>query len=128
MRVEIDIADASSTPGQVSDVLLFYHAADSTSMGHPTILPIDGSFASKHMVYQFPVTMEQTDSPYGNESQWRFFVEPQSKFTGQAQEPTCGGCTDVHISYHLKVIAYDHELDQYSKLEGNGGGTSTRAT
>lgn len=120
MRIELDILEATSTPGVVADVSLFYHGADTTFYGHPTILPIEGSFASKRLVYQIPVTMDQTDSPYAETSQWLFFVEPTSKLTGQAQEPTCGGCTDVSIKYHLKAIVYDHELDTYSKLESEG--------
>jgi hypothetical protein len=117
MRIELDILDTSSTPGVVSDINFFFHGADTTFYGHPSVLPMEGSLASKRLIYQFPVEMEQTDSPYADSSQWLFFVEPTAKFTGQDAEPTCGGCTDVSIKYHIKAIAYDHELDDYSKWE-----------
>ncbi|HUR68992.1 MAG TPA: hypothetical protein VM370_07070 [Candidatus Thermoplasmatota archaeon] len=118
VRFELDILEATSTPGVVSEIRFFYHGADTTFLGHPTVLPVEGSLESKRLVYQVPVTMEQTDSPYANSSQWVMFVEPAVKLTGQEAEPTCGGCTDVSIKYHLKVIAYDHDLDDYSKMEG----------
>lgn len=119
MRVEVTIASASSTPGQVAEIRFFYRGADTSYMGHPTVLPMEGSLEQKFLAYQFPVEMEQTDSPYLNESQWLFFVEPAVRFVGAEQEPTMGGMTDVSIEYRLKVIAYDHDLDEYSKMEGD---------
>lgn len=119
MRVEVTILDATATPGIVTDIRFFYHGADTTFLGHPFVIPLEGSLAEGLLVYQFPVTMEQTDTPYGDTSQWVFFVEPVTKFAGAEQEPDCGGCTDVSIQYHLKVVAYDHVLDTYSKMEGD---------
>lgn len=119
MRIELDIIEASASPGQVAEIRFFYRGADTSYLGHPTVLPLEGSLAEKRLVYQFPVAPEQCDTPYGDESQWLFFVEPATKFTGQEQEPTAGGVTDVSIKYHLKVIAYDHELSEYSKMEGD---------
>lgn len=118
MRVELDIVEASASPGQVAEIRFFYRGADTSYLGHPTVLPLEGSLEEKRLVYQFPVEPEQCDTPYGEESQWLFFVEPATKFTGQEQEPTAGGATDVSIKYRLKVIAYDHELAEYSKMEG----------
>lgn len=118
MRVEVTILDATATPGQVTDVRFFYHGADTTFLGHPYVIPLEGDFASGSLVYQFPVTMDETDTPYGEESQWVFFVEPVTKFLGADEERECGGCTDVAIRYHLKVVAYDHPLDAYSRMEG----------
>ena len=118
MRMEVDILETSASPGQVTDIRFFYKGADRTTIGHPTVLPLEGSLAEGRLVYQIPVLPEETDTPYGEESQWLFFVEPATKFTGDENEPDCGGCTTVSIKYHLKVIAYDHELDAYSKMAG----------
>ena len=119
MRVEVDILEATAMPGEVADIRFFYHGADTTVIGHPTVLPIEGSLAEKRLVYSFPVTMEQTDTPYGKESQWELFVEPATKFTGQEAEPTMGGMTEVSIKYRVKVIAYAYEPDMpQSKMEG----------
>lgn len=118
MRVEVDIADATATPGVVASIRFFYRGADTTFLGHPYVNPLEGSLQEKRLVYQFPVTPEQTDSPYETESQWLFFVEPTTKMTGAEEEPDCGGCTDVSLKYHVKVIAYDHELETYSTMEG----------
>lgn len=119
MRVEVEVLEASASPGEVAEIRFFFHGADTSFYGHPTVLPLEGSFEEGRLVYQFPVSHEQTDSPYGKESQWLFFVEPATKFTGAEQEPTAGGVTDVSIKYRLKAIAYDHELDAYSKWEGD---------
>ena len=120
MLIEVDILDATASPGQVADIRFFYHGADRNVLGHPTILPIEGSLADKRLVYAVPVTMDETDTPYGSASQWRFFVEPATTFTGQDGEPDCGGCTDVTIAYKLTVTVYDHvPADAVaSKLEG----------
>lgn len=117
MRVEVDVSRATADPGQVADIRFFYHGADRSLITHPFLLPIEGSLAEKRLVYAFPVTMEETDTPYGKESQWRFFVEPTTTFTGQEGEPDCGGCTDVSIAYHMKVIAYSDvpEMDESKK-------------
>ena len=119
MRIELDIVEATSTPGEVANIRFFYRGADTSYLGHPFVIPLEGSLAEKRLVYQIPVAPEQTDTPYGEESQWLFFVEPTSKFTGQEGEGDCGGCADVAIQYHLKIIAYDHELADYSKMEGD---------
>lgn len=120
MRVEVRIAEATASPGEVSDIRFFYKGADRNFISHPYTLPVEGSLADKWLVYEWPVTMEMTDTPYGEESQWRFFVEPVTTFTGQDGEPDCGGCTDVSIAYSLKVVAYDHvpEGAVASKMEG----------
>lgn len=118
MRVEVTILDATATPGEVTGIRFFYRGADTSYLGHPYVIPLEGSLDDGFLAYQFPVTMEQTDSPYAKESQWLFFVEPVTKFTGEPDEPECGGCTDVSIRYHLKIVAYDHELEEYSKMEG----------
>lgn len=117
MRIELDIIEASASPGEVAEIRFFYRGADTSYIGHPTVLPLEGSLDEKRLIYQVPVAPEQTDTPYGEQSQWLFFVEPATKFTGQDAEPTAGGVTDVSIKYHLKVIVYDHELDAYSKME-----------
>lgn len=117
MRMEVDIVEASAKPGQVADIRFFYRGANTSYLGHPTVLPLEGSLAEKHLVYQVPVAPEETDTPYGEESQWLFFVEPATKFTGQKEEPDCGGCTEVSIQYRLRIIAYDHALDAYSERE-----------
>lgn len=119
MRIEVTIVEATATPGEVTDIRFFYRGADTSYLGHPFVIPLEGSIDDGLLVYQLPVTMEQTDSPYSDASQWQFFVEPVTKFTGDDSEPDCGGCTDVSIRYHLKVVAYDHELDAYSKMEGD---------
>lgn len=120
MHVSVDILEATASPGQVSEIRFFYAGANKPQLGHPTVLPIAGSLAEKHLEYAFPVSMDETDTPYGNESQWRMFVEPATTFTGRSQEPDCGGCTDVSIRYRLLVTAYDHvPADAVaSKLEG----------
>lgn len=118
MRVEVDILETSASPGEVAEIRFFYRAADTSYFGHPTVMPLEGSLEEKRLVYQFPVEPEQTDTPYGEESQWLFFVEPATRFTGAEQEPTAGGVTDVSIKYRLKIVAYDHPLDAYSKWEG----------
>lgn len=121
MRVEVTVGSATAAPGEVTNIRFFFHGADTTFLGHPTVLPIEGSLAEKRLVYAFPVEMEQTDTPYGKESQWVMFVEPVTKMTGQDDEPECGGCTDVAISYHLKVTAYAYVPDMpESKREGEG--------
>ena len=117
MRIELDVLETSASPGEVHEIRFFYRGADTNYLGHPTVLPLEGSLAEGRLIYQFPVVPEQTDSPYADESQWLFFVEPATKFTGQDAEPTAGGATDVSIQYHLKVIAYDHELEEYSLME-----------
>ena len=120
MRIEVDITEATAAPGQVADIRFFYKGADRSVISHPYTLPVEGSLTEKRLVYAFPVTMEETDTPYGAESQWRFFVEPTTTFTGQEGEPDCGGCADVTIAYRLKVTAYDHvpEGAVASKMEG----------
>jgi hypothetical protein len=121
MRVEVDVLEATAMPGEVTDIRFFHHGADTTYLGHPAILPIEGSLAEKRLVYAFPVTMEQTDTPYGKESQWQLFVEPATKFTGQDAEPSAGGMTDVSIKYHVKAIAYGYVPDMpESRLESDG--------
>lgn len=124
MQVEVTVLDTSATPGVVSDIRFFYHGADTTFLGHPYVIPYEGSFDTGVLVYRFPVTMEQTDTPYGEQSQWVFFVEPVTKFVGADEEGECGGCTDVSIKYHLKVVAYDHDLDGYSMMEGDEEGAA----
>lgn len=119
VRFDVYITKADASPGQVSDIRFFYHGANRSQLGHPTILPTEGSLSTKHLVYHVEVAMEETDSPYTNESQWRVFVEPATKFSGDEREPDCGGCTDVSIEYRLVMTAYDHALDTApSKLEG----------
>jgi hypothetical protein len=121
LRAEVDIDSASSTPGSVVDVNFFYHGANTTYLGHPAWLPTAGSFASKHMQWDFPVTMDETDSPYAKDSQWRFFVEPSVALADGT--PKMGGMTQVSISYHLKLTVYDHVPDgaKASKSEYEGG-------
>ena len=119
MRVELDIIETSASPGEVAEIRFFYRAADTSYLGHPAVLPLEGSLEEGRVVYQFPVEPAQTDPPYADASQWLFFIEPATKFTGAEQEPTAGGATDVSIKYRLKIIAYDHPLDAYSKMEGD---------
>lgn len=119
IRAELDISKATSTPGQVVDVNFFYRGANTSYLGHPYWLPSAGNFASKHMQWDFPVMMEQTDSPYAKESQWRFFVEPATSITGQ--DPKGGGTTDVTISYHLKLTVFDHQPDGATASKSESG-------
>jgi len=109
IRAEVDIDSASSTPGSVVDVNFFYHGANTTALGHPSWLPTSGKFSDKHMVWDFPVTMDETDSPYAKDSQWRFFIEPAVSLAPGT--PQMGGMTQVSISYHLKLTVFDHVPD-----------------
>jgi hypothetical protein len=117
MRAEVDVTKAESTPGQIVDIRFFYHGADRQINQHPYYLPVSGSFADGHLVYEFPVTMEMTDSPYGSASQWRFLVEPVTSMTGQ--DPACGGCTDTTFGFTLKLTAFNTESEgPWSAPEG----------
>lgn len=119
MRIEVALIETSAAPGEVTGIRFFYRGADTSYLGRPYAIPIEGSLDEGFLVYQVPVAMEQTDSPYSEASQWLFFVEPVTKFTGEADEPECGGCADVSIKYRLKIVAYDHELEEYSAMEGD---------
>lgn len=107
MRFEVTITKADATPPmRVSYIGFFYHGADSNFLLRAPEQPLEK--VGQTLVWEIPVEMEMTDSPYNPGSQWEIMVEAQ---TSVADEGPCGGCVDTDIAFHVKATAYDHELE-----------------
>lgn len=105
MRVEVALHEASANIGSVEEIRLFYRSPGREGL-HPAEL-VSGSVDEAILIWEIPVEMEMTDTPYGDASQWTVLVEAATSFTGA--DPTCGGCVDTDIRYHVRVTAYDRE-------------------
>jgi len=108
MRFVVNVTSASSTPGQVIQLGLFVRGADTTNMLRCEEKALDK--VPSTVIWEIPVKMEQTDSPYNNASDWKFLIEPQTSFTGA--DGASGGTTDTDITWHGTVLAIDHELKE----------------
>ena len=103
IRVEVLITGTEAAAGEVTEARFFYRGADTSAL-QPGGEPVEGSFAEGRLVWEVPVEMIMTDSPYATESQWRFMVEPATQFTGE--DPTCGGCVDSALEFDVLITAF----------------------
>ena len=103
LRVEVIVTGAEATAGEVTEARFFYRGAD-TSQLRPGGDPVEGSFEEGRLVWEVPVEMEMTDSPYSPESQWWLMVEPATQLSDA--DPTCGGCVDSALEFDVVVTAY----------------------
>lgn len=101
--VDVTITGSEATAGEVTQARFFFRGADSSQLQSGGA-PVEGTFESGRLKWEIPVEMEMTDSPYANESQWRFMVEPATQFTGA--DPTCGGCVDSALEFDVVITAY----------------------
>jgi len=109
IEAEVTLTKAEASVGSVDEIRFFFFPADSNDPIRVQVF--EGSVAEKRVVFRVPVVMENTDSPYAPESQWRFLVEAATKTAGQDIEPTCGGCVDTDIEFELTLVAYKAELE-----------------
>lgn len=108
IRVEVEVGSASASAGEVSEIRFFYRGADTYELAR--VMPTEGSMETGRWVFVIAeVAMEQVDSPYGEESQWRFLVEAATSLAGE--DRTCGGCVDTDLQFRVRVTAFDHALD-----------------
>lgn len=105
MRFEVELRKASASVGEVSEIRFFYRSPG--SQGLQPAEPVSGTVDEGFLVWEVPVEMEMTDTPYGKSSQWTVMVEAATSLTGM--DPTCGGCVDTDIEFHVRATAYDHE-------------------
>lgn len=105
LRIEVNITGTEATAGEVTEARFFYRGADSSTL-QPGGEPIEGTFAEGRLVWEIPVTMEMTDSPYATQSQWYLMVEPATESMEGGPDPTCGGCVDSALEFEVVVIAY----------------------
>lgn len=118
LRVVADITAASSTPGEVTSFGFFYHGAETRVPFRCPVKPLEGDLP-RTLTWVVPVTMEMTDSPYADQTAWRFLVEPI--VTLAPGTPEMGGMTDVSYDYHVVVTALDaapEEMDECSRDQG----------
>lgn len=108
MRFEVELRKASASVGEVAEIRFFYRSPGSQGLQPAEF--VSGSVEEGFLVWEMPVEMEMTDTPYGKESQWTVLVEAATSLTGM--DPTCGGCVDTDIEYHVRATAYDHEAHE----------------
>ena len=110
MTANLTVKAAAAESGQAADVFLRVKPADRN--GYAFLQPTAVDEAKQ--IYQFAwlVDMQQTDSPYAAESDWRFdvFVTTDT----QGMETGLGG---VKLDYDLVVVAYDDVVDGAEDLE-----------
>jgi hypothetical protein len=104
VRFDITVSSASSTPGKVTALGFFYHGADRPDMLRCSVKALNASLPAT-LSWVVPNPMDSSDSPYANDSQWRFLAEPQVSYTGI--DPPSGGMTSVQIVYHVVATAFD---------------------
>jgi hypothetical protein len=108
VRFTVTVTAATSTPGKVTHLGLFYRGADmSFSTYRCEEIPLKETLPAT-LTWIVPSTMEMSDSPYENASAWRFLVEPQVSLTGA--DPPAGGMTDTDITYHVVATAFDSDV------------------
>lgn len=105
VRAEVQIVRAEAQAGEVVDLDLSFRGAD-TFLTRPAGPPVEGSFDEGWIAWDLEVTMEMTDSPYADDSQWRFVLRPHVRFTGADAEPECAGCVDSEVEAHVRLIAF----------------------
>ncbi|MHB8585854.1 MAG: hypothetical protein ACYDDF_08480 [Thermoplasmatota archaeon] len=113
----ITVKSATSTPGKVTAIGFFYHGADRPDMLRCSVKPLNGSLPTT-LTWTVPNPMNSSDSPYANDSQWRFLAEPQVSLTGA--DPPAGGLTDTHLEYHVTAVAYDSLATKAETCRVNG--------
>lgn len=109
VQFTVDITAATSTPGKVTGFGLFYHGAETQQLFRCPVKPLNGTLPQT-LTWTVMSTMEMTDSPYGNESQWQFLVEPHVTLADGTDE--MGGMTDVSYDYHVVAKALDAKPDE----------------
>jgi hypothetical protein len=119
IRFDLKITSASSTPGSVSSFGFFYHGADTANPFRCPVKPLNGTLPAM-LSWTVPVTMDETDSPYANDSQWQFLVEPQAQLAPGS--PEVGGMTEVSYDYHVVATAMDMKPDQVDKCAQDNPG------
>lgn len=119
VTLTVTITSASSTPGQVTAFGLFYHGADTQNPFRCPVKPI--SSLPSTLSWTVPSTMQMTDSPYANHTDWRFLVEPQ--VTPAPGAPQMGGMTDVTYDYHVVATALQNAPQQMDacKVDASSG-------
>ncbi|MEA3198926.1 MAG: hypothetical protein QOE90_354 [Thermoplasmata archaeon] len=104
MTANVTITDATAQFGQVRNISFLYKTADSSNFRRANVTHSD--FAKGVFQFSWPVKMQQTDSPYDKQSQWRFDLQiATSDPSGQLGQ--CGICSDAQVQYKLQVVAYD---------------------
>lgn len=114
MTANLTIKSASANVGQVTSAQLFIKSADTNRWRQAE--PISGDADTG--VYQFAwlVTMDETDSPYAKESQWRFMVRVTTDPLGVGVMEQCGGCSDAKVDFDATIVAYDDMVDGADEL------------
>lgn len=101
-----------ANPDQVGNVYLLVKPADRGRYMMAEAVESDEG----NMVYRFAwlVEMQSTDSPYAEESDWKFDVIVTTD--NGALPGECGGCGNLQVEYDLEVIAYDDVVEGSKEL------------
>lgn len=117
MTANVTITSATASVGKVASVDFLYKPASSMfGYQRAQVLFADAEAG----VYQFawPVEMTDTDSPYAEESQWRFDLLIRGDPTGTGSQMQ--GLTDAQVDYTLDVVAYDSLLEGIEPVQDEG--------
>lgn len=106
MTANLTVASVTTSAGEASDLRFLYKPANSRRYYQANL--VSGSLSEGTLQFAFPVSMEQTDSPYADTSQWRFDVRVATE--GVTGTP-CDRCADAKVDYEMEIVAYDNLLD-----------------
>lgn len=112
ITANLTITSATANLGRVEDIQFLYRAADAWRFEEANL--VSGDVETGIYQFAFPVTMEQTDSPYSETSQWRFDVRVGTQTTGVGGP--CDRCADAEVEYTVDIVAYDSLLDIAGEL------------
>jgi hypothetical protein len=105
MTANLTITSATSNIGEVTDIWFLYKSADARFGRFERANVVTSDPATGVYQFAWPVTMEQTDSPYAKTSQWRFDVRVGTQTTGVGGP--CDRCADAEVEYSVVIVAYD---------------------
>ena len=122
MTANVTIKSANAEVGKVTDVMLLVKSADRN--GFRAAKMVSGDPATGAYQFAWLVEMEETDSPYADESQWRFTVRVATDPIGNGVIAQCGGCSDAQVEFDATIVAYDAPVEGAEELQnmGRGGG------
>lgn len=116
MTANITITSATTTVGEVQDVYLLVKPADTNEYAIAELVSSDP--AAGLYQYAWLVEMQQADSPYAKESQWRFDLRVSVDPTSGALDAGCAGCFDAQVDFDAVIVAHVEALPDAKPLEG----------